>query len=129
MNSLHVVSSKAQPSSWREPVALILDESGMICDCSKTSEELFGYNLRELISLHVSKLLPQLSEIELVQNGQVNPRLVYLCHCGHLFKAQSHHGGSFLSELCLVCLYNAGKRILKLFILPSINVDSEASFG
>jgi PAS domain S-box-containing protein len=121
--------SSMEHAGWREPVALILDENGMIRDCSHTSEELFGYKLRELISLHVSKLLPQLSEFDLIQNGQFNPRFVYLCHCGHLFTAQKSEGGTFLSELCLVNLYQAGKRILKLFVLPSFSLESELSFG
>ena len=127
--STQQLSSNERQSGWREPVSLILDEKGMIRDCSETSEELFGYKIRELIAFHVSKLLPQLSEFELVQNGQFNPRFVYLCRCGHLFKAQSQHGRAFLSELSLVSLNHAGQRILKLFVLPSSDPDGEASFA
>jgi hypothetical protein len=124
---LHVDSSEQRAPEWREPVSLILDESGMIRDCSKSSEDLFGYNLREIITLHVSKLLPQLSQFELIQDGQFNPRFVYLCHCGHLFKVHKNHGGTLFGELCVVCLYQAGKRLLKLFFLPSKSEDGELS--
>ncbi len=124
MGLQNAVSLNERPAGWREPVALILDECGMIRDCSDAGEELFGYKLRELISLPVSKLLPQLSEMELIQDGQFNPRFAYLCRCGHLFRAQNQHGRTFLSELGLVSLNQAGKRILKLFVLPSADLES-----
>ena len=129
MGSQHMLSTTKYPSGWREPAALLLDESGMIRDCCNIGEELFGYSLSDMVSQHVSKLLPQLCGIELVKDGQLNPKLDYLCHCGHLFGVQTQLGGILPSELSLVSLEHAGRRILKLFVLPFGNLDGEARFG
>ena len=129
MGSQHMTSTSKRPFGWRELATLLLDENGMIRDCSNTGEELFGYTFRDIVSQHVSKLLPQLSGVELVKDGQLNPKLDYLCHCGHLFEVQTEFGGILPSELSLVSLEHAGKRILKLFILPDGNLDGEARFG
>ena len=118
MDTQHVLSFSDYPAGWQEPAEFILDESGNIRDCNKTSEELFGYTLRELISQHISKLLPQLSKFEVIHDGQFNRRLAYLCHCGYLFIAQNHYGVTFSSELRLVNLSHAGMQVLKLLVLP-----------
>jgi hypothetical protein len=128
MDSMTEVPLNKLRYGWREPAALILDEGGIIRDCNNT-EELFGYKLRELLSQHISKLLPQLAEFELIQDGQFNPRFSYLCRCGHLFKAQSQDGDTFLSELDPVSLARAERRILKLYILPSRDQGYLTSFG
>ncbi len=111
--------SRDYPRGWREPAQLTLDEFGMIRDCNKAGEDLFAYSLRDLVSLHISILLPQLARIELLQKGQLNPRLNYLCHCGHVFLAQSRDGGTFSSELAMVWLERPKAGILRLFVLPS----------
>ena len=128
MNSMTEVPLNKLLSGWREPAALILDESGIIRDCNNT-EELFGYKLRELLSQHISKLLPQLTEFELVQDGKFNPKFSYLCRCGHLFKAKNRDGATFFSELSLVNLNHTGKRILKLYVLPSTDQDYQTTLG
>ena len=117
MNSPHPVSL-TRPSATRKPAELMIDEKGKILDCSTTSESIFGYTHRELISQNVSALIPQLSEVELVQKDRPNPLLKYLCHCGHLFKAKRKDGKIFDSELSLVDLYHSKKHFLKLFVLP-----------
>jgi PAS domain S-box-containing protein len=110
--------------AWREPAALMLDERGLICDCSDSSEELFGYSRQELIWQHVSKLLPQLSDVELVQDGRLNPRISFLCHCGRLFRAQNRQGNVFSSELKFVSTDHAGKQILRLLVQPYGNLHT-----
>jgi hypothetical protein len=102
----------------RRPLTLMLDERGLIRDCCVSSEETFGYSLRTLVSQHVSVVLPQLSGIELVQDGQLNSRFEDLCHGGHCFSAHTREGEIFSSELSLVSQELAGHRGLKLFVLP-----------
>lgn len=106
-------------TSWLEPAALTLDERGMIRDCTRAGEELFGYTRLELTWQPVSKLLPQLSRINLVQDGQLNPMLSFLCHCGHLFEVQCRNGVTLLGELSFVNLAHPGKFTLRLIIRPS----------
>jgi PAS domain S-box-containing protein len=124
MGSLQMDATQEHSSATCEVASLTLDESGMIRDCCRAAEKLFGYSLRQLCSQHVSALIPQLSGIEMVQEGQVNPKLAYLCRCGHLFRAESRYGDILPSELSLVRLENAGRRMLKLFVLPSVAAAS-----
>ncbi len=121
MGALHEVMllAKERQQGWCEPAVLTVDERGMIRDCSRAGEEFFGYSLRELLMLHISGLLPQLSGIELLPNGRVNTELVHLCESGHVFWAQNRSGDVFPSELSLVRLEQTGARMLRIFVVYS----------
>jgi len=105
-----------------DPPALSLDDRGMIQDCSKSFERLFGFQRPELVWRHISRLFPQLEHIELVQAGQLNPLLNYLCHCGHLYQVLNQQGDIFLSHLSFVRIEFNGKRYLRLILHPSETV-------
>jgi len=114
-------ASEIYPSShveWQEPPALTLDERGMICDCSKTGEKLFGYSRTDLVWKHVSELLPELAEISLVKNGELNQQLGFLSHCGHHFLAINRLGNIFMNELFFVLLDYAGRRTIRMIVQP-----------
>ncbi|MDO8988757.1 MAG: hypothetical protein Q7U91_03905 [Sideroxyarcus sp.] len=102
-----------------DPAALSLDECGLIRDCSNSLESLFGFGRSDLLSRHVSVLLPQLAGVELVKEGQVDPLLKYLCRCGQLYQAQNRQGENFASNLSIVCLENKGQRVLRMIVRPS----------
>jgi PAS domain S-box-containing protein len=106
-------------AEWQEPPVLTLDECGMISDCSKAGEKLFGYSRKDLVRQHVSKLLPELSEIQLVKNGQFNSQLGFLCRCGHHFRAINRLGNIFLNELHFVLLDDTGKHTIRMIVQPS----------
>jgi len=78
---------------------LTLDDQGVIIECSRTCEHLFGYSPDALVGSHISTLLPQLSTTELVQDDRINPRLAHLCHCAIAFQARRRDGRCFASEL------------------------------
>lgn len=78
---------------------LTLDDLGVIRDCSQACEQVFGYLPEELAGRHVSTLLPQLPDTELVQEGRINSRLAHLCHCAFAFQARHRDGQCFASEL------------------------------
>ena len=80
-------------------VVLTLDDQGVIRDCSRACEQVFGYPSNELTGRHVSTLLPQLPNTELVEEGRINSRLAYLCHCAFAFQARRRDGQVFSSEL------------------------------
>jgi PAS domain S-box-containing protein len=103
---------------WQEPPVLTMDEQGMICDCSKAGEKLFGYSCKDLVWQPVSRLLPELSGISLVTNGEINQQLGFLSHCGHHFQAISRSGNTFMNELYFVLLDYAGRRIVRLIVQP-----------
>jgi hypothetical protein len=104
----------------REDMAVLtLDDRGMICDCDRASETLFRYRRSELVWQHVSMLLPQLAGLELMSNGQPNPRLRFLCHIGRHFQAVTQDGEHFASELFLNVLDNMGRSRLLLIVRPA----------
>jgi PAS domain-containing protein len=103
--------------------SLLLDDQGMIRDCDGRGEALYGYSLRELVCAHVSKLLPRLRGVELVQDGVLNPQLDQLCHCGHVFRVHGRHGAVFPSELIFVRLGDVGALMHRLFILPAASAS------
>lgn len=78
---------------------LTLDDLGMIRDCSRACEQVLGYLPDELLGGHISLVLPQLPKADLVQEGRINPRLAFLCHCAFAFEARRRDGQTFASEV------------------------------
>jgi hypothetical protein len=119
-------ASCAQQQKWvdqklnerQDPPSLSLDEQGMILDCSNSFEMLFGVKRSELFWHHVSMLFPQLTGVDLVQNGKFNPLLNYLCRCGHLYQAQNRQGDSFSSSLNFAHIGYDGSRSVRMFVQP-----------
>jgi PAS domain-containing protein len=106
-----------------EDVAVLtLDEHGMILDCSRTAETLFKYRPSEIVRRHVSVLLPQLAEVDLIQNGEPNPGLRFLCRIGCLFGTVTQDGERFSSELFLTALFNEEPGHLLLIVRPKAEV-------
>jgi PAS domain-containing protein len=101
-----------------DPLALSLDERGMIQDCSKSFEKQFGFRRSDLVWQPVSKLFPQLVGVELIKAGEVNPLLNYLCRCGQLYEAQNRHGDTLSCNLSFVRIEYNGKRFLRLMVRP-----------
>lgn len=101
-SSLQVNSPQANThasSSGPDLAVLTLNELGVIRDCSQACEQVFGYLPEELAGRHVSVLLPQLPDTDLVQEGRINSRLAHLCHCAFAFQARRRDGRCFTSEL------------------------------
>jgi hypothetical protein len=99
-----------------DPPALSLDERGMILDCSKSFEIIFGHSRCDLVWQHVSKLFPQLHGVEFIQAGEFNPLLNYLCRCGHLFQLRNRQGDTCSNGLSFVRIENEGRKLLRLIV-------------
>jgi len=93
------VSSDVPDVGTIDLVVLTLDDLGVIRECSMACEQVFGYLPHELAGRHVSMLLPQLPDTELVQEDRINSRLAHLCHCAVAFQARRRDGQCFSSEL------------------------------
>lgn len=93
------VSSGVSDAGKIDLAVLTLNDQGVIRDCSRACEQVFGYPPEELAGRHVSMLLPQLPDTDLVQEGRINSRLAYLCHCAVAFQARRRDGRCFASEL------------------------------
>jgi len=78
---------------------IALDDRGVIRNGNEMCESMFGYRQDELPGRHVSTLLPQLQDTELVQGERVNSHLAFLCHSGIPFQAQRRDGRHFPIEL------------------------------
>lgn len=106
-------------SPGHDLAAISLDERGMIRDCNRASEALFNYRRSELVWRHVSLLLPQLAQLDLMQGGQPNPRLRFLCHAGHHFQGVTRSGERFASKLFLNLLNSSKNGGLSLIVRPA----------
>ena len=80
---------------------LLLNDAGLIEDCNPACETAFGYPKHDLCNHHVSLLLPKFEGIELVNDGQIDPRLRFLCRCAVPFLARRRDGTKFASEVFL----------------------------
>jgi PAS domain S-box-containing protein len=78
---------------------IALDDLGVIQNCNEMCEEMFGYRQDELPGRHVSLLLPQLHDTEVVQGERVNSHVAFLCHSGIPFQAERRDGRQFPIEL------------------------------
>lgn len=100
------VSSGVSDAGKIDLAVLTLNDQGVIRDCSRACEQVFGYPPEELAGRHVSMLLPQLPDTDLVQEGRINARLAHLCHCAVAFQARRRDGRCFASELFINLLGN-----------------------
>jgi len=106
-------------AEWTDPPALSLDERGIIQECSESLERLFGFRQSDLVYHHFSMLFPQLTGVEIVHAGQINPLLNYLCRCGHRFLTQNRQGKIFTSNLSIAHIGYDGSRLLRIVVRPS----------
>ena len=112
-----------QAAQWNKPnelPVLLLDEDGLISDCNETVEMLFGYSHGEIVWQHISCLIPQLQGLELVEKGRINPKLDFICHCGHIFQGLSKEGSAIPAEMSLIALQHGGSFTLRVILHPSI---------
>jgi len=95
---------------------LILDSNGVIRDFTASAEALFKTRRSALIRKHVSRLLPQLAELDLLPNCEINPQLQFLCSIGFRFQAVNFHGERFASAVIVKVLDSSGYRRLSLVV-------------
>lgn len=105
-------------SEHDELPVLLLNEDGLIQDCNKPVEKLFGFGLSELVWQHISCLFPQLAELALVQKGRINPKLHFISHCGHIFLGLHKQGNPIPNELSFIRLDHQGSGTLRLILCP-----------
>ncbi len=99
-----------------DAVALELDDGGVILDCEGASERLLGYRPSELVSQHVSLILPQLAGVELRQQGQLNSRLRFLCSVAGYLRATARNGEKLASDVFINELGTAASPRLRMIV-------------
>lgn len=100
----------------QDTAVVTLDTSGTILDCDGSVERMFGYTPEALIDRDITSLIPQLKQIGIMREGEVNGLLRYLCHIGAPFEVRHRELGSYESHLLLVDLRNAARRKLRMFV-------------
>jgi PAS domain S-box-containing protein len=100
------------------PPVLLLDVNGFIQECGQSVEKLFGYSQHELLWQHISCLFPKLGEVDLIQQGRLNPMLNYICHCDHIFEAINKQGGVTVCNLNFFMVEHTGMKNLRLIVRP-----------
>lgn len=126
-NSARPLWTEARRQEWieeyraalQEPPALTLGEYGLIRECSKSLELLFGFRCGDLVWQSVELLFPQLAGVELVREGEINPMLNYIMRCGKLYHSQNRHGERFFSHLSLFWIELDGRKFLRLIVRPA----------
>ena len=97
---------------------LLLDDQGFIQEYSQSVESQFGYHRSQLLRQHISCLIPQLSEIDLILEGHLNPLLNYICHCDHIFEALNSRSDIIICNLGFVRIEYNARRFLRLIVRP-----------
>jgi PAS domain S-box-containing protein len=106
------------------PPVLLLDADGFIQECGHSIEQIFGYSQHELLWQHISCLFPKLGEVDLIQQGRVNPMLNYICHCDHIFEVINKQGGITVCNLNFFMLDHTGTKNLRLIVRPVAAANS-----
>lgn len=122
---IHVenVSNKSAHQCIDDMTVLTLYDSGMIQDCSNAGVELLGCRLDQINLQPISKFVPELKNIELMQGARVNPHLRLLSRVGHLFEVVDMSGKHFKCKLFFNEVEDFGSASLRLIIRP-INRDN-----
>ena len=97
---------------------LILTDNGLIQHCNQRVGELLGRQPSSLIWEPVSAVLPQLAEMTLISNDQINPRLRFLARIGHRFEVVGSHGIHLKCELFFIHKEYRGHHYLQVIIRP-----------
>jgi PAS domain-containing protein len=110
-----------QPTGQHSLPLLSLDADGLIRECDKSVETLFGYRRHELVLHHISCLFPKLTEIALMQGNRLNPLFNYICHCDHVFEAINRQRDIITCKLNFFLVENKGKLNVRLIVRPIAN--------
>ncbi len=100
-----------------EAVLTVL-ENGLIINCNKAGADLLGCDTNQLIWKPISSLLPQLADLELAQDKELNPYLHFLSLVGHRFEVIASNGGHFASELSFSEVEALGRRCVRIVMQP-----------
>ena len=131
MNTQHaprLIEYKAIPSSslasaviedeQEGRLVLTLHYNGMITECNKAGSRLLGCLPSELIWQHISRLLPQLKDIALMQGTNLNPYLHFLTRVGYQFEVISLRGMRMLARVFFCEVGSMDHRFLRVIVCP-----------
>ncbi|SFL31874.1 hypothetical protein SAMN05216302_10607 [Nitrosomonas aestuarii] len=108
------------------PAILMLSGDGIILNTNKEGAALLGYS-EHSSKLHVSKVIPQLTKIDLLEDGnRVNSYLRFLSRIGRRFEVIGLNGTRFMGELYFNDIKVSYKHQIIVMIFPVYH-DSKKS--
>lgn len=99
-------------------LVLTMHYNGMITECNKAGGRLLGCLPSELVWQHISRLLPQLRNIALMEGANLNPYLHFLSRVGYKFDVISHTGVRLIARVFFCEIGSMGHRFLRVIICP-----------
>lgn len=99
-------------------LVLTLHYNGMITECNKAGGKLLGCLPSELIWQHISRLLPQLKNVALMEGSNLNPYLHFLSRVGYKFEVISLRGARLFARVFFCEIGDMEHRFLRIIICP-----------
>ena len=99
-------------------LVLTLHFNGMITECNKAGGKLLGCLPSELIWQHISRLLPQLKNVSLMEGSNLNPYLHFLSRVGYKFDVISLRGARLIARVFFCEIGSMEHRFLRVIICP-----------
>ncbi len=116
-----------RPSAAKQAAAIDEDENrliltlhynGMITECNKAGSRLLNCRPSELVWQHISRLLPQLKNVALMEGANLNPYLHFLTRVGYKFDVMSLKGARLVAKVFFCEVGNIEHRYLRVIICP-----------
>lgn len=108
----------ASEESDENRLVLTLHYNGMITECNKAGGKLLGCLPSELIWQHISRLLPQLKNVALMEGPNLNPYLHFLSRVGYKFEVISLRGARLIAKVFFCEIGDMEHRFLRIIICP-----------
>ena len=108
----------ASDDSDENRLVLTLHYNGMITECNKAGGKLLGCLPSELIWQHISRLLPQLKNVALMEGSNLNPYLHFLSRVGYRFDVISLRGARLIARVFFCEIGSMEHRFLRVIICP-----------
>jgi len=107
-------------------LVLTLHYNGMITECNKAGSKLLDCLPSELIWQHISRLIPQLKNVALMDGANLNPYLHFLSRVGYKFDVISLKGVHLIARAFFCEIGSMEHRFLRVIICP-LSVERMAS--
>ncbi|HQS38379.1 MAG: hypothetical protein B7Y16_09850 [Methylotenera sp. 24-45-7] len=121
---LAAVKQLSYQDADEDRLILTVNYNGIIAECNRAGGKMLGCLPTELIWQPLSKLLPKLQNIALVQGQNVNPYLNFLSRAGYLFDLQTLQGVHMACRVFFCVVGSMGQHFLRVIICPQASQNT-----
>ncbi|MDP3678079.1 MAG: hypothetical protein Q8R23_03160 [Methylotenera sp.] len=104
--------------AFDDMAVLTISNDGVICQCNEAAGKLLDCIPSRIVWQNISAILPQLKNVQLIQEEIINPNLRFLSRIGHHFEVISVGGVRFYGKLYFNHTQDFGGHCLRLIIKP-----------